>query len=68
MKLEKFWDNQIKNWKGKHINEISVSYGYVLSSEVEGKTICDISNLADKRMYEAKERYYKEKGIERRRT
>ncbi len=62
------FDNQIKNWKGKHIDEISVSYGYVLSSEVDGKTICDISNLADKRMYEAKERYYKEKGIERRRT
>lgn len=28
----------------------------------------DISSLADKRMYEAKERYYKEKGIERRHT
>ncbi len=66
--LKDDFDNHVKNWHGKLIDSISVSYGYVLSTEAEGKTMLEIACLADKRMYESKEKYYKEKGIERRRT
>ncbi|MCR5624491.1 MAG: GGDEF domain-containing protein [Lachnospiraceae bacterium] len=62
--LEKY----MKEWEGELVKEISISYGYVLSSEVKGQTMSEIANLADKRMYEAKEKYYKDKGITRRRT
>ncbi|MCR5215196.1 MAG: GGDEF domain-containing protein [Eubacterium sp.] len=62
------FNDQLKSWKGKMINSISVSYGYVFCDQEEGRTIDEIADLADKRMYQAKADYYKEKGIERRRT
>jgi len=62
------FEEQLANWNGELIKTISVSYGYVLSDETEGMSIDEIAELADKRMYEAKEAYYKKMGIERRRT
>ncbi|MCR5624489.1 MAG: GGDEF domain-containing protein [Lachnospiraceae bacterium] len=62
--LEKY----MKEWEGELVKELSISYGYVLSDEVKGQTMSEIANLADKRMYEAKEKYYKDKGITRRHT
>lgn len=62
------FDEQISCWCGLLVKEISVSYGCVLSSEVEGMSMTEIASLADKRMYESKAKHYEEKGIERRRT
>ncbi|MCR4839423.1 MAG: GGDEF domain-containing protein, partial [Eubacterium sp.] len=62
------FDKEIGKWQGKLVKSISVSYGYVLWAEAEGKSVEEIADMADKRMYAAKDAYYKKKGIERRRT
>nr|MCR5505522.1 GGDEF domain-containing protein [Bacilli bacterium] len=62
------FNKQISTFDGKFIKEITVSYGIVLSGEANGIGMNEIAALADKRMYESKDKYYKEKGIERRRT
>ncbi len=60
--------HKLDNWQGELVKSLSISYGYVLSCEVEGKTMTEIANIADTRMYKAKAEYYKKLGIERRRT
>lgn len=62
------FDRQIGSWHGKLVKSISVSYGYVLSGEAEGKSMAEIASLADKRMYESKSNHYRQAGIDRRRT
>lgn len=64
--VKKDFDDIILGWKGKNIESISVSCGYVTTSDVKVPTLHDMSVLADERMYEAKDRYYREKGIDRR--
>lgn len=63
--FEKF-DEELEAYEGKLINEISVSYGWVIKSETGDITIEEMSKIADQRMYEAKNRHYAKKGIDRR--
>ncbi|MCR5581922.1 MAG: GGDEF domain-containing protein [Pseudobutyrivibrio sp.] len=67
MLVEDF-QRKVDNWHGDIVDSLSVSYGYVLSSEAADKSIPEIANLSDKRMYEAKSKYYSESGLTRRRT
>lgn len=60
------FEDVVISWKGKIIDSIAVSCGYVRGSEVASKSLHDIAVLADKRMYEAKSAYYKSKGVDRR--
>jgi diguanylate cyclase (GGDEF)-like protein len=55
-------------WSGKHVKTLSVSCGFVAKRELVGKvSIHEMADIADKRMYEAKERFYKKHpGYERR--
>ncbi len=46
----------------------SISYGYVAQEEAKDLSVLEIAEAADKRMYEAKTNYYREQGLERRRT
>ncbi len=62
------FDEEIANWNGNFVKGISVSYGYVSSSDAKGLSVLEITALADKKMYESKSEYYKKKGIDRRRT
>ncbi len=62
------FDHQISIWHGTLVQSISVSYGYVLSSEAKDLSINEIASLADKRMYESKAKHYRLKGLDRRRT
>ncbi len=62
------FDRKVSSWRGSLIKSISVSYGYVLSSEAGDMSMAEIAKLADTRMYEEKTRYYKERGLDRRRT
>ncbi len=62
------FDKRLSEWHGEHVKSLTVSYGYVLSSETAGKTMEEIAEMADKRMYAAKAKYYQEHHIERRRT
>ncbi len=56
----------VNDWKGEFVDTLSVSCGYVLSSELEGSDINELQKLADKRMYESKSEYYRKKGVDRR--
>lgn len=53
-------------WHGFMVDSISVSAGYASHSDHPEATIEELERMADLRMYEDKERYYREKGIERR--
>ena len=59
-------DETMLNWKGKTVNSLSISYGYVSKHEMPGATIRELGEAADKRMYEAKAAYYSKKGFDRR--
>lgn len=54
-------------WNGKSLNGLALSCGYVTRKEDEKMTLRQMAVLADRRMYEAKDEYYKRTGIERRR-
>lgn len=65
-KLMKDFEAEVANWHGSKIDALTISYGYVSKSEVEGKTLRDMAILADERMYESKRRFYQKKGVDRR--
>ena len=49
----------------KYVDSMTVSYGYVFSSEEKWNSVYDIAKAADKRMYESKAIFIvKKKGIE----
>jgi diguanylate cyclase (GGDEF)-like protein len=45
-------------WSGDLVKSISVSSGYVTKQEAGEATVHEIAEMADKKMYEAKARYY----------
>lgn len=45
----------------KYVDSMTVSYGYVFSSEKKWNSVYDIAKAADKRMYESKANFYREK-------
>lgn len=56
------------NCKNKRISKLSVSYGFASCNEFPGKTIEQVYNIADERMYENKTKYYLDNKIDRRRA
>lgn len=48
------------------MDELSLSYGYVLRKDNPHMTLHEISIIADKEMYKAKSAYYSKKGVDRR--
>lgn len=54
------------HWSGELIKELSVSTGYVTKAEFPDSDVRQIAVIADQRMYENKEYYYQNKGINRR--
>lgn len=64
--IESF-DRSVAQWHGKLVDSMTISWGYVFSSEKEWDNIYDIAKEADARMYKNKERYYQERNIVRRR-
>lgn len=57
----------IKEWKGELVESLSISIGMVICDEHPGISFTDATELADKSMYEDKNRYYRETGKDRRR-
>lgn len=55
-----------ERWSGSLVDSLAMSYGYVTGEEAGDMSIHDIALLADKRMYEDKNAYYRKKGIDRR--
>ena len=55
-----------ERWTGNFVDELSLSYGYVLRKDNPHMTLHEISIIADKEMYKAKSAYYSKKGVDRR--
>ncbi len=64
--VQKDLENITLHWRGKLVDSLSLSVGVVAKREFENKTLIDMAKLADERMYNAKEKYYSQKGIDRR--
>ena len=54
-------------WHGIYNDEIAMSVGYAAHRSKPELSVDDLEHMADADMYNEKEKYYKEKGIERRR-
>ncbi len=54
-------------WHGIYSEEITMSIGYAAYKDHRNADLSDLERLADSDMYAEKDRYYKEKGIDRRR-
>ena len=61
------FEQRVASWHGEFVESMSVSYGYVFSSERMWNSILDISKASDERMYESKKQYYARCGMDRRR-
>jgi len=55
--LERF-DEILEKWQGVYNDKLSISYGYIYASEAAEKSIYQLVDMADKRMYLAKEKFY----------
>lgn len=65
-KLKKNIGELTQAWVGNRIQNLTLSCGYVSKEDFNGMTVREIAELADKRMYEAKNEYYRSSGIDRR--
>lgn len=67
--LEKFktkFSDSVRSWRGKLVNELSVSVGYAPQYEFPEAAPPELVKYADKRMYQDKAMYYARKGVDRR--
>ena len=51
------FDSNVANWHGKFVDSMTVSYGWVFSTERNWGSAYEISKAADARMYQSKELY-----------
>ncbi|MCR4588561.1 MAG: GGDEF domain-containing protein [Lachnospiraceae bacterium] len=60
------FDQTMAGWKGKLVEGLTISYGYISKEEEPHKSVRELAGIADKRMYEAKAAHYRRKGVDRR--
>jgi len=60
--------DNIRMWRGKTIQRLSISSGSASKDEHPGINVYELSNLADQEMYDEKRRYYSSAGVDRRRS
>lgn len=58
--------NKADNWHGVYTDELTLSVGYAAVSDNKNSTVDELEHIADADMYLEKDKYYKDKGIERR--
>ena len=63
----KEYERCMGSWSEQNGMKLSTSYGYVCRTEFPDADIAELARVADKRMYEAKARYYQNDGRDRRR-
>lgn len=66
--LEQELQQAEESWSGELVKHLSISIGYVPLSEDPSRTIDEIVQLAETRMYEAKSEYYRTSGFDRRKV
>lgn len=62
------FDADVAHWQGELVDRMSIAWGYVLSTERPWESVHEISKAADKRMYERKAYFYRESGVDRRKS
>ena len=62
------FDEIMKERSSEYDYEISASYGYASRLDDQDISIGELAKAADRNMYDAKKKYYKEKGIDRRKS
>lgn len=60
------FEQYVLSWTGDLVKELTVSYGFVPKRERPGMPVKEIAKLADRRMYQDKEDFYANRGIDRR--
>lgn len=60
------FEDTTAGWSGKLIDSLSISYGYVSKVEQPTLSIRELGAIAEQRMYEMKDSYYKKLGFDRR--
>ncbi len=55
-------------WHGNYCDSITMSVGYAANKDYPDASIDALERIADKKMYTEKEKFYKENGIDRRKT
>lgn len=53
-------------WSGVLVKEVSMSVGCATKREFAIETVDELATIAEERMYEAKAKYYSQKGVDRR--
>ncbi|MCR4791958.1 MAG: diguanylate cyclase [Lachnospiraceae bacterium] len=56
-----------QEWHGVYTDEVTLSIGYAAHKDNPDATLVDLEHIADEDMYAQKAKYYKERGIDRRR-
>lgn len=64
--IEDCFIKMIKEWQESNRSELSLSYGVALRRDCRNYTIDEMAKIADKLMYQAKSKYYRNEGIDRR--
>ena len=59
---------EINAWKGSNVDSLSFSVGYAAKRDFPEATVKELAKISDKKMYEEKNRYYQNSGIDRRRS
>lgn len=62
------FEKMTRNWCGNLVKGLSVSYGCVRGKEFPEKSLTEIAEIADMRMYQAKQEHYRVNGKDRRRS
>lgn len=60
------FNKTIENWSGTLVDSLSISYGYISKKEKPEMTVRQLGSIAEQRMYEDKDAYYKKFGFDRR--
>ncbi len=65
--IKKTIKKNASDWHGVYSEELTMSIGYATHVDNPDASVDDLEHIADADMYADKERYYKERGIDRRR-
>ncbi|MCQ2528833.1 MAG: GGDEF domain-containing protein [Saccharofermentans sp.] len=56
----------VLNWSGNLVDSLAIAAGFVALRDTDERSVTRIAQLADKKMYEEKTKYYSRKGVDRR--
>jgi diguanylate cyclase (GGDEF)-like protein len=64
--IKRDFEATVSGWSGNMGIQLSISSGYASKKEFPDMKVNELGKIADTRMYQAKENYYSQRGINRR--